>query len=122
LRNSDRTRHAERVNYACACIVRGHIQGRTFFTCFEMADGDAVSVAVYRRSLKNPKLAAKIWGALAQSCVMDKVAQLADVPTRKLPEVAREMRAEFDRNFSIGGPGRHGDGQQDGASQNAWPP
>jgi hypothetical protein len=64
-----------------------------------MYDGDAVGVAVYRRSLNNPKLAAAIWGKLSQAIVMQNVEELKDVPTRNLPEVARKLRVDAEAAF-----------------------
>lgn len=91
---------AGRVDYAVAFISNWRGDGtRSFDTCFEMNDGDAVCVAVYRRSLKNPKLAANIWRALSQSSVMQEVERYKDVPTRELPALARRMRSESAKGF-----------------------
>lgn len=88
-----------RVNYAAKCITKMSIGGRAFFSCFEMSDGDAVVVALYRRSLKNPKLAANLWKALCQSSGERAVAEWAHVPARHLAYGARAARegngAEF---------------------------
>lgn len=46
-----------RVNYAASVISRKGGNTRHFDTCFEMYDGDAVAAALYRRSLKNERLA-----------------------------------------------------------------
>jgi hypothetical protein len=83
---------SERVNYATACISNGRIQTRRFFGAFEMNDADEICTAIYRRSLKNERLAAKIWKALDQKSVMDAVERLKDVPTRRLAEEARKQR------------------------------
>ena len=84
---------ADRVNYACLCIKRG-TRSRQFDTCCEMDDGNAVVVAVYRRSLNDPVLAEKIWTAFNQSSVMAEVERYKDVPTRELHKVARKLRQE----------------------------
>jgi len=82
-----------RVNYAATVISRRGGQTRHFDTCFEMWDGVEVAVAVYRRSLKNPKLAAHIWTYLGKDMVMNNVAALKDVETRDLPARAAQSRA-----------------------------
>ena len=56
-------------------------------------DGVEVAVAVYRRSLKNPKLAANLWTYLARDTVMGNVEELMDVATRDLPARAAQSRA-----------------------------
>ena len=46
----------DRVNYAASVISKGaqvH-NARHFDTCFEMNDGDVVTAALVRRTLKNP--------------------------------------------------------------------
>lgn len=89
---SDKDAFGERVNKAIAGIVAGRTDTRSFFALFEMSDGDALSVAVYRRSLKNARLAERIWKALCRVAVMNAVERLKDVPTRKLAEEARKQR------------------------------
>jgi hypothetical protein len=88
---------AQRVKYAVQCITLGRFHTRHFDTAFEMSDGDAVAVAVYRRSLKNKKLAANIWKGLGKDSVMQAVERLKDVPTHKLAEAARMEREENQR-------------------------
>ena len=51
---------AYRVSFAAAVMLRGGRTTRSFDTCFEMWDGDEVAAAIWRRSLKNPKLAAAL--------------------------------------------------------------
>lgn len=87
----------QRVKYAAACITVGRFHTRHFDTTAEMGDGDAVVVAVYRRSLKNPKLAKNIWRGFGRESVMEAVERLRDVPTRKLAEEARRQREETRR-------------------------
>src|SRR5438045_1557540 len=102
----------QRVKYAVECIIKGRTHTRHFDTCFEMADGDAVSVAVYRRSLTNPKLRERIWSALSESSVMQAVERLKDVPTRRLPDEARKEREQLKQRMS---------GQQREASETEAP-
>lgn len=49
-----------RVNYAALVISQRRQTTRSFDTCFEMYDGDAVAAAIWRRSLRNPKLASNL--------------------------------------------------------------
>lgn len=88
----DKDSFGKRVNYAVACILAGRTHTRGFSSCFEWSDGDAVSVAVYRRSLNNARLAERIWKALCREAAMGAVERLKDVPTRKLAEEARLQR------------------------------
>lgn len=64
---------AGRVKLAASYISGGRDGNRTFDTCFEMHDGVAVSIALYRRTLKNPdtKLAANIWRYLCKETVIE---------------------------------------------------
>lgn len=84
---------AGRVNYAAAVISSGRASTRSFDNCFENFDGSEVAVAVYRRSLKNPKIAANLFRYLAREITMADVERLKDIPTRELPKVAAETRA-----------------------------
>jgi hypothetical protein len=84
---------AGRVNYAATVISRKGGHTRHFDTCFEMDDTTEVAVAVYRRSLKNPKLAANIWSYIARETVMRDVEELKDIKTRDLPARAAQSRA-----------------------------
>lgn len=83
---------AARVNYAVRVISAGSKTSRGFDNCFESCDGDAVAVAVYRRSLKNPALAANIWRYLGRESVMECVEKLAHV-TNMTEEAARQRAA-----------------------------
>ncbi len=87
----DSDNFAGRVNYAASVIARGGSCTRNFDTCCEMWDGDAVVVAVYRRSLKNPKIAANIWRYFNRESVMEAVAKLDGVTD--LAAAARRARA-----------------------------
>lgn len=93
---------AGRVKLAAAYISARREATRTFDTCFEMSDGDAVAVALYRRTLKNPgtKLAANIWRYLGQESVTRAAEKLSDVRTQDLPNVAAQMRANARRQFA----------------------
>lgn len=97
---------AGRVNLAAAYISQGRNVScnRTFDTCFEMYDGDVVAAAVYRRAEKNPKLAANLPRYLSADLRAATVAKFAHIPTRKLADEARRVRAaameERDRWFA----------------------
>ena len=84
-----------RVNYAAACFVRGTTDTRHFDTCFEMWDGDAVVVALTRRSWRNPRLknaiASRYQGRFPPHWIAT-TARYGDVPTRQLPQLARQLR------------------------------
>lgn len=54
------TSRSERIDYAVRTITKGGPYTRTFDTCFEMNDGDAVIHAILRRSLRNAKLRAAL--------------------------------------------------------------
>nr|WP_295468861.1 hypothetical protein [Mesorhizobium sp.] len=92
-----------RVNYAAQVIAYGRRPTRAFDNCFENYDGDEVATAILRRSKKNARLAANLQRYLSLATIEPAPKRLADVPTRKLPEVARQTRArrqaEFDAWF-----------------------
>lgn len=81
-----------RVDYAARCIVAGRTSSRSFDATGEMNDGELVAVALYRRSLKNQKLADKLWKVLHKGTVMKYAEKWAHVPDRDLEEVARQER------------------------------
>lgn len=81
-----------RVNYAAACFMRG-TSSRSFDTCFEMWDGDAVVVALVRRASKNEKLYAAIarrWRDGFPAQWTETANQYAGI--RDLSALARELR------------------------------
>jgi hypothetical protein len=82
-----------RVNYAAKVIAYGRSPTRAFDNCFENYDGDEVATVILRRSRKNARLAANLQRYLSLSSIEAAAERLADVPTRKLPEVARQTRA-----------------------------
>jgi hypothetical protein len=92
-----------RVNYAAKVIAYGRRPTRAFDNCFENYDGDEVATAILRRSKKNARLAANLQRYLSLASIEAAAERLADVPTRKLPEIARQTRArrkaEFDAWF-----------------------
>jgi hypothetical protein len=82
-----------RVNFAAKVIAYGHRPTRAFDNCFENWDGDEVATVIVRRARKNQRLAANLHRYLSIACIEAAAARLADVPTRKLPDVARATRA-----------------------------
>ncbi|MGX8014361.1 hypothetical protein ACVDG8_038130 (plasmid) [Mesorhizobium sp. ORM8.1] len=92
-----------RVNYAAKVIAYGRSPTRAFDNCFKNYDGDEVATVILRRSRKNGRLAANLQRYLNLSSIEAAADRLAGVPTRKLPEVARQTRArrpaEFDAWF-----------------------
>lgn len=89
-----------RVNYAAKVIASGHRPTRAFDNCFENYDGDEVATAILRRSRRNARLAANLQRYLSLTSIEAAAERLADVPTRKLPEVARQTRARRKAEFS----------------------
>ena len=59
-----------RVDFAAAVISGGRDTTRNFDNCFEMWDGDAVAVALYRRSRRNERLKKNIWRYIGRDCVV----------------------------------------------------
>lgn len=89
-----------RVDLACRYIAAGRPTTRTFDTCFEMYDGDAVAVAVYRRAQRNPNIKRNLWRYLGRSVCVPVAWRERRRPTRDLANWAAELRrqgkAEFD--------------------------
>ena len=98
-RLNDPQHFSGRVAYAAATIAAGRPTSRAFDNCFENSDGDEVSTIVYRRSLRNPKIAVNIWRYLNRDVVMQAATRLSHVSTRDMPRVAAESRARARRNF-----------------------
>ena len=87
-----------RVTFACAVIARNGNTTRTFDTCFEMYDGDAVAAAVVRRAKARPD------GPLARnlSCHLGPTALASYEATKhlsrkQLEQYAAELRTEAKR-------------------------
>jgi hypothetical protein len=83
-----------RVAFAANYISKGVDSTRTFDTCFEMNDGDAVYLALVRRVRKNPntKLAKNIWRYLAESAAERIETQYKNVTDLKA--LSAQLRAE----------------------------
>lgn len=96
--NSDN--FAGRVALAASYIAKNRSGTRTFDTCFEMGDGDAVVVALYRRTQKRPdsKLAKNLFKVLSPNTVMPEVNRLEGQDN--LEAMAAKMRdGSFYREF-----------------------
>ena len=95
--------YAARVNTASDYIAKGRATSRIFDTCFEMYDGDAVAVAVYRRARKNPRIRRNIWRYLGRATLV----QLAFKERRRnrgdLAQWAADLReqAEYARREAM---------------------
>lgn len=81
-----------RVNTACNYIANNRRESRTFDTCFEMYDGSAVALAVYRRSRKNPRIRRNIWKYLGRKSVLTTAFAERRRPTRDIARWAAELR------------------------------
>ena len=85
---------AGRVNYAAAVIADRREATRNFDNCFENWDGDVVAVALWRRAQRNPRLAENMPRYLSMELVERNAQDFSHVPTRKLKDVAADMRAK----------------------------
>lgn len=83
-----------RVNYAAAVIADRREPTRNFDNCFENWDGDVVATALWRRAQKNTRLAENMPRYLSMELVERNAQTMAHVPTRKLKDVAADMRAK----------------------------
>jgi hypothetical protein len=80
---------AGRVAYAAAVISRGGRTSRTFDTCFEMYDGEAVAVALLRRAERSPKIAANLFRYVCEKSTTEAAARLVG---KNMTEHARRLR------------------------------
>lgn len=85
---------AERVNFAANYIRNGRPTSRTFDTCFEMHDGDAVIAALIRKGRADPagKLAANLFKYIGRTKAEETERGLAHIETRDLKHEAARMR------------------------------
>lgn len=86
--------YSGRVSLAAAVIIRSGEATRSFDTCFEMYDGDAVATALYRRAQKDPdgKLARNLWRYLGRATV--EATALENAHRDNLSQWARELREQ----------------------------
>lgn len=84
--------YAARVKFAASYISQGRESTRAFDTCFEMYDGTAVALALYRRAKARPetKLAKNLWRYLAREDLEACAAEHAHIAD--LPAYAAELR------------------------------
>ncbi len=87
-----------RVNLAALYISTGRKTTRSFDTCFEMYDGDAVATALYRRALADPDgpLSRNLSRYLGLETVT--ATAMANTHRKNLAAWARELRAEGERS------------------------
>jgi hypothetical protein len=83
-----------RVNMAANYISQGRTATRSFDNCFEMWDGDAVAVALYRRSRKNPKLRVNLWRYISRATTVSAAFKYRRIPTRGLRDLSAKLIAE----------------------------
>lgn len=83
---------AGRVNYAALVISKQRKTTRSFDTCFEMFDGDAVAAAIWRRSLKNPTLAQNLPQYLTPSRCEECYHRYAGQNLNKVAQALRDAR------------------------------
>lgn len=81
---------SERVNYAAKWIVSGRPTTRSFDSCFENSDGDAVVLALCRRAEKNDRLRQSLPRYIAETSIRDVPARYVG---KKPSDVSREQRA-----------------------------
>ena len=62
---------SERVNYAARWIVSGRPTTRSFDSCFECFDGEAIVLALCRRAQKNEKLRHALPRYIAEESIRD---------------------------------------------------
>ena len=88
-----------RVNLAAGYISKGRNRSRTFDTCFEMHDGDAVATALVRRVDRNPhtRLAQNIWRYLSEKRARGAASQLVG---KSLKEASCEMRKVAEEEYA----------------------
>lgn len=88
---------AGRVSLAAFYISQRRESSRAFDTCFEMYDGDAVAVALFRRAQKNPR--SDLAGFLECYLNLTDTEKLAteNAHRKNLTAWARELRAEGER-------------------------
>lgn len=91
-----------RVNFAASYISGGKPTTRRFDSCFENNDGDAVVVALYRRTRARPDtaLARNLWRYIARSSVIPAVWRHRRIRTQNLPNLAAQMREQSRRTFA----------------------
>lgn len=83
----------DRVRIAANFISSGRGMTREFCNCFEMGDGDAVIVALHRRTRKRPgtKLARNMWRYLCRESVASTVWE--NRHRSDLAELSEELRS-----------------------------
>ena len=88
---------AGRVNLAASYIARGRSTNRTFDTCFEMGDSDAVVTALIRRAESRPdgRLAQRLFLYVAEGTAKGAAEKLADIKTRDLKLEAAKQRDRY---------------------------
>lgn len=96
----DKENFQGRVSLAALYISEGRETTRSFDTCFEMNDGNAVAVALLRRATANPdgKLALNLWRYLGREAV-ERTAH-ANAHRKNMAGWARELRGAAEARFA----------------------
>lgn len=90
-----------RVNFAANYIAANREATRRFDACFEMFDGDAVSLALIRRVRARPhgRLAQNIWRYLSRETVEATEIKYADCDADAL---SAQQRAAASKEYNLG--------------------
>jgi hypothetical protein len=86
----------DRVNMAANYISQGRNSSRSFDSCFENYDGDAVVVALFRRAQARPtgNLANNIWNYLSKDSVSYLADKYTDLSRSGLNELSLELQSD----------------------------
>ena len=86
-----------RVNFAANYIRQGRKTSRTFDTCFEMNDGDAVATALVRRANADPAgaLARNLFTYIGEKRALETAEGMSHISTRDLPIEAARLRRKI---------------------------
>tara|TARA_R110000796_G_scaffold9452_7_gene32204 strand:+ start:1745 stop:2146 length:402 start_codon:yes stop_codon:yes gene_type:complete len=88
-----------RVDFAAGYISGGRETTRAFDTCFEMYDGCAVALKIYRRAQKNPqsKMAQNLYRYLCRESLGELADKYAHIPDNKISNLAAQLRYDATR-------------------------
>jgi hypothetical protein len=91
-----------RVEFAERCFREGVSNSRDLDSCFEMYDGDAVVVALVRKTRTDPQLRRGIaaqWSGEFPARWLETAHRYRTVPDKKLVKLATELRAAAAKGF-----------------------
>lgn len=92
----------DRINFAASAIARGRNTTRSFDTCFEMSDGDAVAAALVRRARKKPsgRLAQNLYRYITKSSAEEAYEATKHLSDEGLVKCAAKERARARNEFA----------------------